>query len=68
MHIELASKPIVAKRGLPQGNSVAPGGTVGILAPWQPQGVHSWLFMDDRSMVGDEQGNVGPAVRIYRRI
>ena len=46
---ELASEPIRGIRGLPQGDSMAPGGMVSVLVPWQPAQGGSWALMDDRS-------------------
>eukprot|EP00959_Pyramimonas_sp_CCMP1952_P078647 1643959-Pyramimonas_sp.AAC.1 len=44
------AEPLRGSRGLPQGDSCAPGATVAALVPWDCTPAHGRAYMDDRSL------------------
>lgn len=59
---ELAASAVEATRGLPQGDSIAPGGMCAALVPWAPPSAHAWCYMDDRSLTSTVLGGVDEAI------
>eukprot|EP00959_Pyramimonas_sp_CCMP1952_P126426 2644211-Pyramimonas_sp.AAC.1 len=49
VHNELSS-PLWVAKGLPQGDSCAPGALVATLTPWRAEPARGWACMDDRSL------------------
>ena len=55
--------PSYAYRGLPQGDSTAPGVMISTLSPWQPFG-SAGAFMDDRYLVAQSSADLDEDLRL----